>query len=679
MSINAVLTSDRTQFRNYFSEGLTIPAQANVALTKCAIDIPIFIQTVLKVPPIAQAFRTNNFLRVNIDGIEHEITFREFFNAVVSYPTVAEFPNGVERDLTEDDFYGGDYEFFLNNRLYLSEDTTQTNIKPNIMWVLSKAISNKYEFYDSTDCTIHDEDYCGITPDLQPLVANFAGGNVNYNFSYVRAIQPTEYRLNIAYAPGAVMAKTVTNSNFVVADRIHWTVGGTGNRLTSTAAAVNVGYDNSSDIDLNGGYQVVTPTVVAGGITAWGFSLMSHGSGAGDVYVPKTYATIDLATPIIDIGIQFEEDGGNTLFKIIDGQHINYDGTSVKVASNFKPYDAVSAFTSANDKFAIVCRRGNILNDGYEFVFDIKMGSGADISTYTTIYTSTKTLNQPAIQIVPVFLSNAVVNNIFNDIQYIQTGADTLRQKNGLTDLKGYKFNTFEIGVGSDQDSIISEADVRDFINGMGLNYYTGSNNIKEPFNISYKGTPSNKIISWKPAMNTYQDSKALITYYWLGELTLPNIFNYDNVTNAWVVNQLRALTDLPKYLNVFLINQTNKSYSGSFVSAINAQTGQSFLGFSEGEDKLVGTIPVNVDSNNSQILNINYEVFNPYYRPLGNPNAFMTNDFIIEISFKDFRTDQKKFINDIDGLLKVELNFNKSNRQNVKRITETNNLIPII
>ena len=57
----------------------------------------------------------------------------------------------------------------------------------------------------------------------------------------------------------------------------------------------------------------------------------------------------------------------------------------------------------------------------------------------------------------------------------------------------------------------------------------------------------------------------------------------------------------------------------------------------------------------------------------------FITNDFIVEISFKDFRTDQKRFINDIDGLLKVELNFNKSNRQNVNRITETNNLIPII
>ena len=441
MSINAVLTSDRTQFRNYFSEGLTIPAQANVALTKCAIDIPIFIQTVLKVPPIAQIFLTNNFLRVNIDGIAHEITYQEFFNAVVSYPTVAEFPNGVERDLTEADFYGGNYEFFLNNRLYLSTDRLTSNIKPNIMWVLSKAISNKYEFYDSTDCTIHDEDYCGITPDLQSLVANFAGGNVNYDFSYVRAIQPTEYRLNIAYAPGAVTGKTPVESQFPGSDMLTGTWSYPANVLTSAAIKVNVAYNNNADIDLNGGYQRVSPNLATGGITAWGYSLVGRGNGDTDKHLPKTYTDFEDATPIIDIGIQFESitEGTDTylVYKIIDGQHINYDGTSVKVASNFKPYDAVSRFENG-DRFAIVCRRGNILNDGYQYIFDIKQGDGTDVKTYKTIYTSTKTLNTSAIQMVPVFLSNAVAGNTFGEINYIQTGADTLLQKNGLTDLKGY-------------------------------------------------------------------------------------------------------------------------------------------------------------------------------------------------------------------------------------------------
>ena len=57
----------------------------------------------------------------------------------------------------------------------------------------------------------------------------------------------------------------------------------------------------------------------------------------------------------------------------------------------------------------------------------------------------------------------------------------------------------------------------------------------------------------------------------------------------------------------------------------------------------------------------------------------YLTNEFIIEVSYKDHRTNLKKFINQILGTLRLELNFNKSNRQNVKRITETNNLIPLI
>ena len=93
----------------------------------------------------------------------------------------------------------------------------------------------------------------------------------------------------------------------------------------------------------------------------------------------------------------------------------------------------------------------------------------------------------------------------------------------------------------------------------------------------------------------------------------------------------------------------------------------------------MVGSVPVLEDISESQILELNYETYNPYYRPFGNPNPFVTNDFVIEISYKDHRTNVKKFINQILGTLRLELNFNKSNRQNVKRITEVNELIPLI
>ena len=184
-------------------------------------------------------------------------------------------------------------------------------------------------------------------------------------------------------------------------------------------------------------------------------------------------------------------------------------------------------------------------------------------------------------------------------------------------------------------------------------------------------------MLSWKPpVISSTQEGVAggILTGYWMGELTLANIFRF--VGGSLRVNVSNGiLQDLPKYLNVFLLNHTNKNYSGSFIGT----TG--ILGSNEGEDKLVGTIPFVVENPDmSQIVQINYETFNPYYRPLNNPNVFTTNEFVVEISYKDFRTDEKHQINQIDGLVKVELNFIKRNAQNVKRITGGgNSIVPII
>ena len=98
-----------------------------------------------------------------------------------------------------------------------------------------------------------------------------------------------------------------------------------------------------------------------------------------------------------------------------------------------------------------------------------------------------------------------------------------------------------------------------------------------------------------------------------------------------------------------------------------------------DGEDRLVGTIPFPQDIPISQVVSIQYETFNPYYRPFNNPEPYITNEFIIEVSYKDFINNTKKTISNITGTLRLELNFNKSNNQNVKRLTARNDLLPII
>ena len=680
MSINTVLTSDRTQFRNYFSDGITLPAHSNVALTKLSLEVPVFMQTSLYVPLIANADRTDNALLVTIDGIEKDITWRDLYNAFVDYPNFAD-KSLAEQDMTEDAFFSGTYPFFINNNLYLSDNGINFASKCPPMYMLARALQEKYQFYKINNVSTYTDSYSGV-PDNQSLSAAYAGGAVNYTNSYVRGSTPNKYKINASYNPVARTGATFIESTFPGSDMLTGTWTFQANVLTSSALSVNVAYNNGSDIDLNGGYQRVLPNLAAGGITAWGYSLVGRGNGNTDKHLPKTYTDFEDATPIIDIGIQFESitEGANTylVYKIIDGQeqYVHYNGQNhnVEVFSKYKPYDAVSRFENG-DRFAIVCRRGNILDDGYQYVFDIKQGNGTDVTLYKTVYTSTKTLNNSSIQMVPVFLSNAVVGNTFGNINYIQTGADTLSQGNSILRDGGAFLDTFKIGISDGVDN--DKSDYRDFFNGLGLNYRVSGGQLDplgNGFFIDYEGNATNKTISWDPVTTGESGSGYLNTSYWVGETRLNNIFRYDSVNTWWEVDPTLSLTNMPKYLDVYLLNHTNKNYSGSFISTAT------FLGGSnEGEDRMVGSVPVVDEINQSQILELNYETFNPYYRPIGNPNAYITNEFIIEVSYKDHRTNLKKFISQILGTLRLELNFTKSSRQNVKRITETNNLIPII
>jgi hypothetical protein len=680
MSINTVLTSDRTQFRNYFNGGLTLPAQANVALTKLSMQVPVFMQTSLMVPQILPGDRNDNALLVTIDGIQQDITWTDLYNAFVDYPNFAD-QSEAEKDISEDDFFSGVYPFFINNNLYLSDNGINFASKCPPMYMLARALQEKYQFYKINNVSTYSDSYSGV-PDNQTLSAAYIAGLVNYTNSYVRGSTPNKYKINASYNPLARTVATPTESSFPNSDLLTGTWTWNANILTSSALSVNVGYNNGSDIDLNGGYQRVTPNLAATGITAWGYSLVGRGEGNTDKHLPKTYTDFEDATPLIDIGIQFESitEGVDTylVYKIIDGQeqYVHYDGTNHSVVnySIFKPYDAISRFNSS-DRFAIVCRRGNILDDGYQYVFDVKMGSGIDVNIYKTVYTSTKTLNNPAIQMVPVFLSNAVVGNTFTGINYIQTGADTLSQAASIFRDGGAFLDCFKIGIGDGVNN--DRSNYRDFFNGLGLNYRVSGGQLDplgNGFFIDYEGNATNKTISWDPVTTGESGSGYLNTSYWVGETRLNNIFTYNTVFHWWQVNDTLSLQNMPKYLDVYLLNHTNKNYSGSFIDTVTFSGGSN-----EGEDRMVGSVPVLSDITKSQILELNYETYNAYYRPLSNPNAFVTNEFIIEISYKDSRTNIKKFISQLVGTLRLELNFTKSNRQNVKRITEINELVPLI
>ena len=147
MSINTVLVSDRTQFRNFFSDGITLPAHSNVALTKLSMEVPVFTQTSLYVPLIAAADRNSNALLITIDGIQRDITWTDLYNAFVDYPSFGD-QSDAEKEMTENAFFSGAYPFFINNDLYLSVDGNNFESKCPPMYMLARAIQEKYQFYD---------------------------------------------------------------------------------------------------------------------------------------------------------------------------------------------------------------------------------------------------------------------------------------------------------------------------------------------------------------------------------------------------------------------------------------------------------------------------------------------------------------------------------------------------
>ena len=96
------------------------------------------------------------------------------------------------------------------------------------------------------------------------------------------------------------------------------------------------------------------------------------------------------------------------------------------------------------------------------------------------------------------------------------------------------------------------------------------------------------------------------------------------------------------------------KNFNGSQPDATTTTTG---VAREEGLNRIVGTIPTanptNLTTNTE--WDLSYEPYTPVYRPLNNTHAFTTNQLNVEISYKDFITNTRRTIDNIDGHLVLE------------------------
>lgn len=685
MSLNVVLTSDKCNFQNHFSDPMVLPKNASVALSKAGMSIPVFTQNVLRVPQLDAVGRARTCLRTTIDGINLGITWTELFTAYSQYTLL----NAFEPSLNADRFFSGEYEIWTNNFTHFrsSPAGVSDGNKPALPWVIAKAMSNKYEFYTVTDSSEYvDADITlGINSvgSANNTVIRPAVGAVplaTYNDVQLTCSKRINTSLNISYDPSAVTTRALTDATFTDADDCVNFVSATKN-LTSTAVVgeAAMAYGNEMNIDLNGGYMMFTPNLADTTSTmACGFSLVGNPKLGNDNIPVNTYSP-----ELIDIGIEvgFDARTNSRVLRMIDGQTKNnvYTGAVAEQSANpnFRPALRTLDITNDSDEIAILCKRGNIINGSYEYVFTVLLGdAGNPIEQMVELYQSRITLNTSGIRLAPIFMSSVNSNsNQFRDIEFITrvAGGDTDRQgENFLT----RNYSTADI-VSIQPVLEGRSAEETNFWSAIGLHSYyqdqTLVNANSNRIEVSYDGTPLNKVIKWKTDFKDQDSTNTNVSYYWVGKRNINDFYFFDTASETWRVNVNNGLAFLPKYLNVYVLNLTVKNYSGSYSSLGGQST-------NTGENRLVGTIPLSLGNiTQSQDVEVQYETFNPYYRPVNNPDNYPLNEFIMEVSYKDFLTDQRKTIDNITGILKLELNIRRGADINVNKVMGQQGILPFI
>jgi len=664
MSLNLSVVADKCEFTNEFSDGIILPANSSVALTKTNMTLPIVVQNILKSPFVNPANYNDVGFFVNIDGIRKGITWQNFFDAFREYDNSVLEPN-----ITIADFYSGKYQFFTNNKILfktLVHNATRDSDKPSVSWVLSRAINNAFNFYSCRECSNFTSQSINIgQPNLQgnSLIGR---NNHNYNNSLLYSVIQDEIGLNIFYDPyklyaegnGLPTATTVQNNACHEFNNVVGSLTGTGN---GNAIAVSRG---SYEVDINGGYIRCQPNHI-GGSMSWGFNLSSSGSLSSTI-APDGATAIK---KVIHVGISFDT---NNRLTILDGisQVPVYNGNVVAdIPFNHIVDDFQTRTYNNNADYFFIQILKNIEGN---YIFNIYQGTDntpLDNTNVFLIYSCKTQIKHATVIPTEVFTSSANAN-VFNDIAHTQASVDTLIQQD-LSSRYNYGIrNTFTIETNF---STNNQVNITNFFNALGLQNFNKTHTLNaDPLltewqnnsKVTYEGNCLNKTIRWKTNFKDGDNRNTNINYYWVGKIRPKDFYVYKSIgetaagvalNSAWVVNDETSLSNLPKELNVFINNLDLKSYQGSYHSLTSTQT-------QVGQTRLVGTIPLDFEENNptNAFLDIYYETFNPYYRPINNPEPFKINQLQVEISYKNPNTDKRETIDEVDGLLRCEFNIRK-------------------
>ena len=632
-NLNIICKSDKTEFTNYFSEPLVFPVNAEISLVKANLTVPVLAQQKLIIPLIPVGQRTQVWLDVIIDGIEEKFTWRNFYDL---WNTLTELEQG---GVTEAEFYSGSFQMFTNNPY--KEFNSATNVidyKTSFQEVIGEMLNNRYDFYVVRPYVKYERNETEVFAE----VTYQSGANVDVAAS--TPVTQLNWGFTTIYNPRGMSGRNPTVMNLLPANNTNWTIAA--NKLTSIGgggAGVyhNLHYSTNNLIDPNGGFYHFNKNVGGTGLCSVGVKVtFSEVSGSR---VPATLTD----TTIIDVGLEFGRDVNNTV-RAIDGYK---ELTAGVYTSTYAPTHPIDEFLADDEFFISVSRDSVIGPNSNKYRVIISHGPAEATHDQALVIYESSVIGPANGQIGINLIAMAEdVGHVVSGLTHIGISGQSVAQSefgDAIPD-EGIQYQgaiLIQLGDGAFTESVNTPS-VDRFFNILGLNKYLSDWN--RYYYMSQIEQQQNTPLQLQWARNLQILPKDCD--YVVGPRTVTDHYGFD--ANGCLVLR-NFITNLPRQLEVRLTNIPIKNFNGSQPNA-NTSSGSHL---EEGLNRIVGTIPTpqpnNVSKNTDWV--IQYEPYTPVYRPINNENAFAINQLNIEVSYKDFKTGQRKTINKIDGTLALE------------------------
>ena len=621
------ITGNKARFDNYLTSPLTIPENGKVCLNKASFSIPVWTQKYVNIPKVVLADRGNVMLTVSLNGVSESITWTDFYNA---WDTI-----NVVESRTPGQFYNGKYKLWFNNIINFIDAGGTIDKIPGFTEILAEAFDTKFDFYNFISSDV-------ILPAANVSVLSVTNFQIN---GVDLLLLPTDdeiknFGLTALYAPEKVSGLTPvtmdqywTGADFT---RLGDNITLTGNPTSYAIAKNSLG--NVYAIDPNGGY--------------WNFRMdLNNDPGyvvCGVVFTsleskPDTTSPTTVTEASIEIGIKFSKDGALHTFQAVDGmiETPNPPGP-VEFTPNLYPNDKIFTFDNDVDEWFIQIRRAA----GYEsssnkFIFRLLHGdiNNAGYNNAECFYQSEFTLPSPDILAVPIIYSNQTSGgagtNEVKDNFIINVLPQSLEMGDGAS-----IFSDRALQILPDTDNG-SNGDIIDFFSTVGLSQNARSDTAKVSFDSS---NFSNKI-SWNFGF--------LPKLYFVGVNDNTQIFkNNEPYLQMTTLGQ----SEIPRQMEVSLLNLAHTPYAGSFA--------MDKLYTNPDINKVISYINTDAAFFNSQTnvyLEYVYEAFNLVGRRLKNRSKLPLNQFVIQIGYKNFLSNEEQVIHQLRGVCKMELLFDVS------------------